>query len=58
LSAYACPFTDLGRAYAQLLVSGHSAGNHEARYYQEIATKRTVDSVIRGKKRVLLVMAN
>lgn len=42
---------------AQLLMPGYSAGNHEARYYQEIAVNRTVEAVIRGKKRVLLVMA-
>jgi len=41
----------------QLLTPSYSSGSHEERYYQEIAINRTVESIVRGTKRVLLVMA-
>lgn len=41
----------------QLLIPQYSAGNHESRYYQEIAINRAVEAIVRGQDRVLLVMA-
>lgn len=42
---------------SQLLMPAYASGNHEARYYQETAINRTVESIVRGRKRLLLVMA-
>lgn len=42
---------------AHILAPGYSAGAHEERYYQQVAINRTVESIVRGRKRVLLVMA-
>jgi len=41
----------------QLLAPTYSSGAHEDRYYQQIAMNRTVEAILRGQKRLLLVMA-
>ena len=41
----------------QMLYPSHSSGSHEERYYQSIAINRAVEAVVRGTKRLLLVMA-
>lgn len=42
---------------SHVLAPIYSAGSHEERYYQQIAINRTVEAIVRGQKRVLLVMA-
>jgi type I restriction enzyme, R subunit len=46
-----------GGAAEPLLTPSYSLGGKPLRYYQEIAVNRTVQSIVQGKRRVLLTMA-